>query len=140
MKDKILSNNLLALLLNLLLAFFILLVGYLDCGIADSHCYAAVLTTALYFCLVASPLTVCRFGNSYLLSMLSVALISVLSVSLPGAWVWAAVALLLCVYDLWIVRSTWMLTLLNFLFTAVVAAVSYGFFEVLFWLVALLKN
>lgn len=140
MKDKILSNNLLALLLNLLLAFFILLAGYLNYGIADSHCYSAVLTTALYFCLVASPLTICRFGNSYLLSMLSVALISVLAVSLPGAWVWAVVALLLCVYDLWIVRSTWMLTLLNFLFTAVVAAVSYGFFKVLFWLVTLLKN
>lgn len=139
-RSKIFSDNLLVLLLNLLVAFGILLAVYFDCGTVDSHCCAAALATALYFCLVASPLAVCRFGNAHILSTLSVALVSGVSVLLPGAWIWAVVVLLLCVYDLWVVRSSWMLTLLNLFFTAFAAAVSYGLFELIFWLVSLLRS
>ena len=139
-RNNIFSDNLWVLQLNLLIAFGILLVVRFDCGAVDPHHCAAALATALYFFLVVSPLVVCRFGNSYLLSTLSVALISVLSGVLPGAWIWAAVVPLLCVYDLWIVRSTWILTLLNLFFAAAIAAVSYGFFELAFWLVSLFKG
>lgn len=121
-------------MLNAFVAFFILLIIYWDYGFSSPHYFAAVLTTVLYFGLIGSPLSVCRIGDPQISAFFSSVLVAASAAFSVGAWVWGVAAIIVCVYEFLITRNTWMLSALDLFFTGVVAAVSYGLFELLFWL------
>lgn len=127
-------NNLLLMLLNAFVSFFILMIVYWDYGFSSPHYFAAVFTVVLYFGLIGSPLSVCRIGDPQISAFFSSILVAASAAFSMGAWVWGVAAVLICVYEFLIARNTWVLAVLDLFFTGIIAAISCGLFALLFWL------